>query len=899
MTSDRSSLAAMFEGGAPTHSSRRVALLNRRLRTRLLGESDLPAARLGRYTLLERIGSGGMGAVYLAEDSALGRRVAVKVLHGDVAASVGLLVEEGRALARLRHHNVVEVFDVGVDPAVDSAVFIAMEYVPGLDLGRWLRTEPPRRDIVHAFVEAGRGLAAAHRAGLVHGDFKPSNVLRTDDGRIKVIDFGVARIVDQASITHGGGSSRHAPAGGGTLGYCAPEKLTAGTESRVSDVFSFSVALYEALAGALPFATTDRSTFLTSVRIGPRIPLQRGVPRPIRTALARGMHLDPARRWPDMPSLLAQLERYDAPLRRRGTLWAVAGGLVLAAVVGLGTGGDDAETCSAESAAVRDVWTSARGEAEAAFESAPEAFVVDGGGRVLRNLDRYTEDLAQTRVAVCETATRGTIDPGVARARTRCLQQRQHELERFVETLGDAQGRLDAIAASYDLPSIARCLRAEPVAEVPPELRDEVSAIEAGVDALSALDVSSSVDELARAEALLARARVVSYAPVLIRALTALANVQMTAGDAEAAYDAYEEAYFAAQRETMPVRSAELAAGLVNASATLGRYEEARAWARHARAVAERTADPMIASRVDYAEGVVLLMNDRPHEALPLFETTLRTWTSLRGADHPAVADAHLEVGNTYLAMGEYERALEMLLEARRIHEIALGPRHPDLSTDDNNIGAVQFFLGRPESAERSWTRALAIRAEALGEHHIGQHGTLANLAKLSVTQGKWDEGMDYVERAQRVWEVAGLGDMHPDLVDTLEVQGMIHLELDEPEAARRAFARAIEICDTVYGGVERPSLGPLAGAARAAWAMGDAKATLRHAQRFLDGGGAEFFEPETSTPIVWLQAQALWVTGDHEAARASAQRALEAYQSTDDAEAAQTIAQWLEVHDD
>ncbi len=778
----------MFEDGAPTHSSRRAAVLNRHLHRRLLDESAAPPARLGRYELLERIASGGMGTVYLANDEVLDRRVAVKVLHGGFAPSAGLLVTEGQALARLHHENVVEVFDVGVDPAGASTVFIAMEYVPGLDLAGWLRTAPARRDIVHAFIQAGRGLAAAHAAGLIHGDFKPSNVLRADDGRIKVIDFGVARILEDASATQGWSSpgvpSRTA---GGTLGYSAPEKLETGAESPASDVFSFCVALYEALSGGLPFAANDRSTFLESMRIGPRLPLPRDVPRPVRTALLRGMCVDPRRRWPTMLSLVAHLERFEAPADRQRAGWVLAASSVLGVAAWSGLATDDSDTCQHQGAATRLAWASQRPEVGAVFASAPEEFVVSGGHTVIDNLDRYVDDLVETHAAVCEAASRGTVAPLLTTARTRCLQRRQQEFERFLGTLGDAQGRRGALAESYGLARVEPCLRADPIPEAPPELRDEVSALDARLDELLALDGPTSRGEgLEEAEALVAQAYVLGHAPSSIRALTALGSSRMTAGDSEGAHAVWEEAYFAAQRGRMPMRSLELSTNLVSTSVALGRYDDAWAWSRHARAATAHTHDPVAATRVSYAEAIILLKLERPAEALVRLDETLQTRSSVLGPNHPAVADVYLELGNTHLAMGEYDRALEMLQRARRVNEAALGLRHPGLAIADNNIGAVQFHLGQLDAAERTWSRALSIRADALGSNHIEQLGTLENLAKLAVTRGEWDEGLSYVHRALQVWESAGLGDDHPDLVGTLEVLGMIQLERGELEAARK-----------------------------------------------------------------------------------------------------------------
>jgi serine/threonine protein kinase len=164
-----------------------------------LAASILPRGTLlGRFIVLDVIGSGGMGVVYVAYDPELDRKVALKLIRldrrSDRGRSESRLLREAQALARLSHPNVITVYDVGL---LEVRLFLAMEYVPGLSLDAWLAAAPRRRaEILRVFLEAGRGLAAAHGAGLVHRDFKPGNVLVGDDGRVVVLDFGLARAAE-------------------------------------------------------------------------------------------------------------------------------------------------------------------------------------------------------------------------------------------------------------------------------------------------------------------------------------------------------------------------------------------------------------------------------------------------------------------------------------------------------------------------------------------------------------------------------------------------------------------------------------------------------------------------------------------------------------------------------
>src|SRR6185295_13310106 len=156
-----------------------------------------PGQLLGRYYVLQEIGRGGMGVVYAAFDPELDRKVALKILHSGVGRDDGegqaRLLREAKALARLSHPNVIQVYDAGAVGGGELQVFVAMELAEGMTLDRWLLAPRSRSEVLAAFSAAGRGLAAAHAAGLVHRDFKPSNVLLGDDGRVRVLDFGIAR----------------------------------------------------------------------------------------------------------------------------------------------------------------------------------------------------------------------------------------------------------------------------------------------------------------------------------------------------------------------------------------------------------------------------------------------------------------------------------------------------------------------------------------------------------------------------------------------------------------------------------------------------------------------------------------------------------------------------------
>jgi predicted Ser/Thr protein kinase len=293
---------------------------------------DSEEPRVGRYTVLRKLGSGGMGVVYAAFDESLDRKVAIKVLRdrkGDPEGQ-GRLLREAQALARLSHPNVVGVHDVGT--TADGQIYIAMEFITGATLRDWLAEQPrSRAEILRVFAQAGRGLAAAHAVGLVHRDFKPDNVMVGIDGRVCVFDFGLARTTGEResggrpSLTHRASVQRLVSsmtlAGTilGTPAYMAAEQHEGtGTDAR-TDIFSFCVALYEALYGERPFAGQNYGELVAAVRSGAVRPPPLGAPVPawLRQILVRGLHPVPKDRWSDMPALLAALAADPAVARRR------------------------------------------------------------------------------------------------------------------------------------------------------------------------------------------------------------------------------------------------------------------------------------------------------------------------------------------------------------------------------------------------------------------------------------------------------------------------------------------------------------------------------------------------------------------------------------------------------
>ena len=313
--------------------------------------------RLARFMVLNRIGTGGMGIVYVAHDPLLNRQVALKVLRPGAVGSLRAreartrLLREAQAMARLSHPNVIAVHEVGT---VEDEIFLVMELNDGGTLRQWLdAARRPWREVVDVFVEAGRGLQAAHRAGLIHRDFKPDNVLLSRDRRVRVVDFGLVHVpvagerpshppTDDSPLAM---SLTHTGALLGTPPYMAPEQHRAEPADPRTDQFSFCIALHEGLYGRRPFLGESYAELVGNVLDGIIAPPPASdVPPAVHQVLLRGLSGERERRYPSMEALLdelcavAEVERgrraSSAPVRpRRGRAGIVAAGLVAAAAI--------------------------------------------------------------------------------------------------------------------------------------------------------------------------------------------------------------------------------------------------------------------------------------------------------------------------------------------------------------------------------------------------------------------------------------------------------------------------------------------------------------------------------------------------------------------------------------
>ncbi|MEM6997054.1 MAG: serine/threonine-protein kinase, partial [Myxococcota bacterium] len=540
-----------------------------------------PGVAVGRYVIVERIGSGGMGTVYHAYDPRLNRRVALKLLReGGLDAEASgeqRLIREAQALAQLSSANVVQVYEVGTAEVEGrgEVLFLAMEFADGDTLRSWWRQrEPSWREVVEVLVAAGRGLLDAHRVGLVHRDFKPANVLVSEDGRVRVVDFGLARVADA-----GRGGSRDEPlrrasrdsdpdavSGAlhslseqltehgtvvGTPAYMAPEQHEGDAGDERSDQYAFCVTLFEALYGVRPFRATARKELVACKReLKIRAtPGDRRVPGGLRKIVLRGMSPAPDKRWPSVESLLHALESFLARRRRV----AIVGGLSVLAAAASASAWSTAigDPCAETVAPIEAVWSDETRDAVALAFAATEAGGADATwARVAESLDDYAERWRSGRRDACQAHRGGAQSETLLDRRMACLDEALRSLDGVLGALGaaDADVVVHADAAAASLPRIERCGDADAMlAEVaPPQDAEVAKAVAAVRDAVAAsralVDAGKLVEGLQRATAAGLLAEETEYRPVIAEAKLVLGKAQARMGDSADAAQSLDDA---------------------------------------------------------------------------------------------------------------------------------------------------------------------------------------------------------------------------------------------------------------------------------------------------------------------------------------------------------------------
>ena len=811
------------------------------------GGPSLAPRRMGRYVLLEELGRGGMGAVYAAYDPELDRKVAIKLLAdglGDEHRRARLL-REAQALARLAHPNVVAVHDVGV---LDGQVYVAMEYIQGQSLRRWLATRRRWPEIVDLFVQAGRGLAAAHAVGLVHRDIKPENVMVSADGRVRVLDFGLAALAAEAepaapprprpadderpiaeAATELSTEPRDLPVLGasllssrltvegarmGTLAYMSPEQFAARELGPASDQFSFAVALYEALYGQRPFAGETTSEYAAAVCDGVVRPPPRGgdVPRWLFRLLGRALAVDPRARFPDMPALIGELARDRGRARRRllafgGT--ALVAGAVAAAVVAAQPPAE--ARCSGAASQLAGAWDEARRDAvERAFAATGLSYARDSAARVAAQLDDLTARWAEAHAETCRSNLCGELSDALLDRQMTCLKGQLRGIVAHVEVLAraDAAAVERAIEAVDALPPPSDCTdpdRLLPERLVPVDPRD-AAAVAAQRERLAEgeAELAAGHYDVAgeRFDAVVAAAAELGDAALRAEALYLAGLVHDARGEHIEARARWLDGYWAAL--AVEHREYELSLALVLLALASDENVDPREgalWRGTASALirvrgAERTEEQV---QLLQARAMLASIEQERDEAERLALAAVALSTELFGPEALRTGHARGTAGRILRANGKPDAALREYTAARDIMLARFGPDHPSVAPAMNNLAAVLDDLGRLGEAEAAYLEARRVIEASIGPDAPALGYIDNNLSDLYTAQGRFPEAVAAAERALARFE-REFGPEHPRTALTLSNLG-VALLLDRRAAeAAPYFLRSQAVYEKALG---------------------------------------------------------------------------------------------------
>ncbi|HUQ02904.1 MAG TPA: serine/threonine-protein kinase [Kofleriaceae bacterium] len=719
-------------------------------------------ARFGRFIVVGVLGRGGMGVVLRARDGELDREVAIKVLTPERLGeqdSTGAqrLQLEAQAMAKLTHPNVVRVFDIGHQ---DGARYIVMELVEGTTLRRWLASaKRTPQAVIEAFVACGRGLAAAHAAGLVHRDFKPENVLVDSDGRPQVTDFGLVaagRRVDGDALA-GSGVSRGLTVDGAILGtpaYMAPEQWRAGDTDARSDQFAFCIALWEALYGERPFAGNTPGELKANVLRGAmrEPPADKDVPGHIRASLRRGLAIERGARWPSMNALLAALER------PRGARWPIAlaagAGVAAVAAVWIATRPSPAAACPDPAPRLAGVWdASTAARMKAAFVAASPATGADTATRLIARLDDYAEAWRAASLASCKSTDTKRLDE-----RTVCLDRRLAELRNLTGALvaadrDDVNGAIDTAGAltSIDTCADEASLRAFAM-PTDPGMRRRVVEIDREIDAAARLKYGDQpAAHQAKAAAALAAAREVGYPPLLLRALEEMFQAASANSDLPTSNAIARELAQKAAEGQDDTRAAIAWIQLLHTLTKEHERDEAKAIEPVAEAAVVRAGSPpMLRHRLLVARATRLFYASELDASVTAYEDAIAV-----APPEMALIETRILLAQAIEKRDGAKAALPLIERALADAEKKYGPTHPSVA---DGLDLMARFVGDTGDLEKAFalqTRVLAIREAALAPGHREIGMTLSHLATTQARRRNVADARDLYVRAISLLEAA------------------------------------------------------------------------------------------------------------------------------------------------
>lgn len=756
-----------------------------RLVAELLGGTEVAAGplplqkggRLGRYVLLDPLGKGGMGTVYSAFDPLLERRVAIKVLHPHLDLSPRMLMAEARAMARLAHPNVVPVFELGTG----DVAYLVMELVEGESLAAWLETPRPWRQVLDRFLQAGEALCAAHAAGLVHGDFKPANVLLDAAGRARVTDFGLA----QPSVAAGASGEtaprargRQTPSGsfaGGTPAYMSPERFLGEKPTAACDQFAFSASLFEALYGRRPYAGRTYAELEANVLSGqldvPGSAQAYGPsPKALRRLLVRGLAREASDRWPSLDTLLGALRKVRTRTRRFQVLAATTAVATCSALLALGLVlRRDAPACEVPAEAFAGVWDGAtRERVRAGLARVAPVFAGTAEQTLLAMGDAYVAQWRAAHQQACEaTRVQGHQSEALLTLRMQCLDDRRSSLRALVGLLSraDAAAAARAVDAAAALPSIDDCAELSLLRASMPQPQGEAERQRWGQlrelleQARLLRGLGKPAEALDLVQPLLDDKLVLGFRPAAAEVHAAVGEAARQLFQHERAERHLAEAVWTAEAAGAWALIPPACAGLaLVAEATGPRHVDAERWLRQADAVLERLGRPA------------------------------------------ALEGRHWEVvGEVHRIRSRPKEAVEALTNAVSLNEAAFGRQHPRYLGALLTRASLLENAGRPAEAEAAAQEGLEGARRLYGDGHPEVANALVVLAKMDAVRGRHREVVARLDEARAIYDRA-FGAENLRTATVLNNQAVAWVKLGDPGKAEQLYRDALALRTKLQG---------------------------------------------------------------------------------------------------
>jgi serine/threonine-protein kinase len=792
---------------------------------RRLGVPDLVGQRIGQYHVLGSLGVGGMASVYLAEREGEGfvQRVALKVVSTRLSDPLiqRRSNEERRILARLEHHGIARLIDGGVTR--EGFPFYAMEYVDGKDL---LRHSDDLRltvtDRIRLFLRVLVPVQYAHERLVVHCDLKPSNIFVTEQGDVKLLDFGVARLIDPNSAGAREGGLWFTPA------YASPEQVRREPPGTASDVYSLGVLLYELLTGHRPyqFVSDRREDIARTVGTEVPVPPSRKVAETVRTTVAgervqltpdqialarrstpkslakrlegdldaivlKALAKDPADRYHTAEQFAADLRRHlsHEPLasvpptfryragkfvrRNRGVLTAAS---VVLLALAAGTG-----------AALWQASKATRAAAVAAEEAEKARMVADLMSDLFR-LSDPSETLGDTITA------RDLLDRGTQRIETEFGDQPVVQAELLTE-VAKVYGNMALFGRAEPLVERALALRSA-------EFGDESLEVSESLLQLGSLrlDVSDPVRALPLLERAVAIREAAAPRPdqLLVEAWSTLGWAVRARGEHARAAELFRRALDEQQSiDPSPASVADLMFGLASSYHDDGMLSEADSVFNAILSRADRDARPTPNAVAALGTvGMVRRLREQYREADPILRSALEMSERLYGPEHPTVIEARQEYALNRWALGDWEEAEELLRRALRSAERVLGPEHERTAGIGESLAYVLEDEGRFDEAVVYQQIALEEKVRRhQGQDHPGVVSSLSAVGRALALAGRLSEARSYLDRADAM--IGRLGtDPSVYSIGVERARGLVAMAEGQHEISERHFLRAIGLCD-------------------------------------------------------------------------------------------------------